>query len=112
VIGQSVGSDASPLSCFLFRPRKSREKRRKRSHINVSNTLVTRPSTPPAQAATVAFTPKIEYTLASIQRIAHSGSHAETGAVSDGGGITTLGVLRVLSKRWAAACQKGAFAVF
>ena len=61
---------------------------------------------------TFAFTPKIEYTLASVQRIAHSGSHAETGAVSDGGGITTLGVLRVLSKRWAAACQKGAFAVF
>ena len=29
-----------------------------------------------------------------------------------GCGITTLGVLRVLSKRWAAACQKGAFAVF
>ena len=25
VIGQSVGSDASPLSCFLFRPRKSRK---------------------------------------------------------------------------------------
>ena len=25
MIGQSVGSDASPLSCFLFRPRKSRK---------------------------------------------------------------------------------------
>ena len=44
MIGQSVGSDASPLSCFLFRPRKSREKRRKRSHTNVSNALVTRTS--------------------------------------------------------------------
>ena len=44
MIGQSVGSDASRLSCFLFRPRKSREKRRKRSHTNVSNTLVTRAS--------------------------------------------------------------------
>ena len=44
VIGQSVGSDASPLSCFLFRPRKSREKRRKRSHTNVSNASVTRTS--------------------------------------------------------------------
>ena len=31
--------------------------------------------------------------------------------VRGGDGITTLGVLRVLSKRWAAACQKGAFAV-
>ena len=49
--GQSVGSDASPLSCFLFRPRKSCEKRRKRSHTNVSNASVTRTSTPPAQTA-------------------------------------------------------------
>ena len=32
--------------------------------------------------------------------------------VRDMGGITTLGVLRVLSKRWTAACQKGSFAVF
>ena len=55
VIGQSVGSDASPLSCFLFRPRKGRERRRKCSHTNVSNTLVTRPSTPPAQTAYVCF---------------------------------------------------------
>ena len=55
VTGQSVGSDASPLSCFLFRPRKTREKRRKRSHTNVSNASVIRtsrisqtsPQTPP-----------------------------------------------------------------
>ena len=47
--------DASPLSCFLFRPRKSREKRRKRSHINASNASVTRTSTPPAQTAHVRF---------------------------------------------------------
>ena len=50
---QSVGSDASRLSCFLFRPRKSREKRRKRSHINASNASVTRTSTPPAQTVHV-----------------------------------------------------------
>ena len=61
---------------------------------------------------TFAFTSESGYTFGFAQRIAHSGLHAETGAVSDGGGITTLGVLRVLSKRWAAACQKGAFAVF
>ena len=36
--------DASPLSCFLFRPRKSREKCRKRRHTNVSNASVTRAS--------------------------------------------------------------------
>ena len=44
-----------PFSCFLFRPRKSREKRRKRSHTNVSNTLVTRPSTPPTQTPQRSF---------------------------------------------------------
>ena len=55
VTGRSVGSDASPLSCFLFRPRKSCEKRRKRSHTNVPNTLITRTSTPPAQTAHVRF---------------------------------------------------------
>nr|DAL67204.1 MAG TPA: hypothetical protein [Caudoviricetes sp.] len=49
--GRSVGSDASRLSCFLFRPRKSCEKRRKRSHINASNASVIRTSTPPAQTA-------------------------------------------------------------
>lgn len=44
-----------PFSCFLFRPRKSREKRRKRSHTNVSNASVIRFSTPSAQAAHVRF---------------------------------------------------------
>ena len=33
-----------PFSCFLFRPRKSRERRRKRSHTNASNASVTRTS--------------------------------------------------------------------
>ena len=51
-----------PFSCFLFRPRKSREKRRKRSHTNVSSTLSTRSSTPPAQTATFAFTSESGYT--------------------------------------------------
>ena len=32
--------------------------------------------------------------------------------VRDMGGITTLGVLCVLLKRWTAACQNGSFAVF
>ena len=43
--GRAVGAcDCGPLSCFLFRPRKSREKCRKRSHTNVSNASVTRAS--------------------------------------------------------------------
>ena len=32
--------------------------------------------------------------------------------VRGGGGITTLGALCVLLKRWTAACQKGSFAAF
>ena len=32
--------------------------------------------------------------------------------VQDEGGITTLVLLRVLLKRWTAACQKGSFAAF
>ena len=44
VTGQSVGSDASPLSCFLFRPRKRLEKHRKRSYTNASNASVIRTS--------------------------------------------------------------------
>ena len=44
------------FTCFLFLPRKSRERRRKRSHTNVSNASVIRFSTPPAQTATFAFT--------------------------------------------------------
>ena len=44
-----------PFSCFLFLPRKSRERRRKRSHTNVSNASVIRFSTPPAQTPHVRF---------------------------------------------------------
>ena len=47
--------DKPIADCFLFRPRKRLEKRRKRSHTNVSNTLVTRASIPPAQTAYVRF---------------------------------------------------------
>ena len=43
---------------------------------------------------TFAFTGESGYTLGFRRRIAHSGLHAETGGVSDGGGITTLGAFR------------------
>ena len=199
MIGQSVGSDANRLSCFLFRPRKSRERRRKRSHTNVSNTLVTRPSTPPAQTPQRSFRgtaagthlpsptgshtadhrakqgrfgrgvvslPSERFTRsqtspgrvserrtlpllglgrgcsqrtqrASGQRCAYARRCSEASRprwaawpffvsveitvftlcaqgfprVRDMGGITTLGVLCVLLKRWTAACQSGSFAV-
>ena len=47
---------------------------------------------------TFAFTDESEYTLGFAQRIAHSGLHAETGGVSDGGGITTLEAFRTFRK--------------
>ena len=37
------------------------------------------------------------YTLGSPRKIAHKGLHGETGAVSDGGGITTLGAFRTFT---------------
>ena len=46
---------------------------------------------------TFAFTGESGYTLAFANRIAHNGTHAETGAVSDGGGITTLGAFRTFT---------------
>ena len=80
--------DKPIADCFLFSSSKSREKRRKRSHINVSNTLVTRTSrvsqTPPQ-------TPHVRFsqTKAGVhtrlsEKIAHKGTHGETRGVSDG----------------------------
>ena len=56
---------------------------------------------------TFAFTPESGYTLGFAQRIAHSGLHAETGAVSDGGAITTLGAFHTFRKPCVARCQNG-----
>ena len=108
MIGQSVGSDASPLSRFLFRPRKSREKRRKRSHTNVSNASVTRTSTPPAQTPQRLFQGAAAGTHATpAPNRAHSGSHAETRAFRTWGGITTLGAFHTFRKPCVARCQNG-----
>ena len=51
---------------------------------------------------TFAFTGEIEYTLVFAQRIAHSGSHAETGGVLDGGAVTTLGLFHTFRKSYVA----------
>ena len=42
----------------------------------------------------------------------HTAAHRAKQGVSVGGGITTLGVLCVLSKRRTSACQSGSFVVF
>ena len=54
-----------------------------------------------------AFTGESGHTLGFAQRIAHKGLHAETGGVSDGGGITTLGAFHTFRKPCAARCQNG-----
>ena len=46
---------------------------------------------------TFAFTGESGYTLGFRRRIAHSGLHGETGGISDGGGITTLGSFRTFT---------------
>ena len=138
MIGQSVGSDASRLSCFLFRPRKSREKCRKRSHTNASNASViltsrvsqTPPQTPPpyfyqwvshikrvlAQSSTkrptFAFAGESGYTLGFRRKIAHKGSHGETGDVSDGGAIITLDTNRTFTNIPGPGVRTAYFAAF
>ena len=47
---------------------------------------------------TFAFTGESGYTLGFRRRIAHKGTRGETGGVSDGGGITTLGPFRTFRK--------------
>ena len=61
---------------------------------------------------TFALTPESEYTLGFAQRIAHKGSHGETGGISDGGGITTLGPFCVVRKPCVARGQKGVLCRF
>ena len=47
---------------------------------------------------TFAFTGESGYTLGSRRKIAHNGPHGETGGISDGGGITTLGAFHTVRK--------------
>ena len=61
----------------------------------------------PAKRPTFAFADESGYTLAFANRIAHSGLHAETGAVSDGGAITTLGAFHTFRKPCVARYQNG-----
>ena len=61
---------------------------------------------------TFAFTGESGYTLAFRRRIAHSGLHAETGGVSDGGGITTLGAFRTFTNIPGPGIRTASFAAF
>ena len=61
---------------------------------------------------TSAFTGESGYTLGFANRIAHSGLHGETGGVSDGGGITTLGAFRTFTNIPGPGIRTASFAAF
>ena len=61
---------------------------------------------------TFAFTGESGYTLGFQRRIAHSGSHAETGGVSDGGAITTLGAFHTFTNIPGPGIRTAYFAAF
>ena len=61
---------------------------------------------------TFAFTSESGYTLAFRRRIAHNGSHGETGGVSDGGAITTLGAFRTFTNIPGPGIRTANFAAF
>ena len=61
---------------------------------------------------TFAFTPESGYTLAFQRKIAHKGTHGETGGVSGGGAITTLGAFCTVRKPCAAGYQNGVLCRF
>ena len=61
---------------------------------------------------TFAFTSESGHTLGFRRRIAHSGLHAETGGVSDGGGITTLGAFRTFTNIPGPGIRTASFAAF
>ncbi len=66
----------------------------------------------PAKRPTFAFAGESGYTLGFRRKIAHKGSHGETGGVSDGGAITTLGAFHTFRKPCVARYQNGVLCRF
>jgi len=61
---------------------------------------------------TFAFTGESGYTLGFRRKIAHKGTHAETGGVLDGGGITALGAFRTFTNIPGPGVRTANFAAF
>ena len=104
--------DASPLSCFLFRPRKRLEKCRKRSHTNVSNTLVTRPSTPLVQTAYVCFHRRKRVHTRLSEKDRTQRLTRRNRGLPDGAAITTLGAVRTFTNIPGPGIRTAYFAAF
>ena len=66
----------------------------------------------PHKRPTFVFADESGYTLGFQRKIAHNGTHGETGGVSDGGAITTLGAFCAVRKPCAAGYQNGALCRF
>ena len=113
--GRAAGTcDCGPLSCAkierpspfekpsckvrFFVQNRSRKYRQKVTAITLFQTAFHRVFQLLSQMAHVCFRGrKRAYTLGFRSRIAHSGLRAETGGISDGGGITTLGAFRTFT---------------
>ena len=61
---------------------------------------------------TFAFTGESGYTLGFRRKIAHKGSHGETGGISDGGGFTTLGAFCTFTNIPGPGIRTASFAAF
>ena len=61
---------------------------------------------------TFALTPESGYTLGFANKIAHKGTHGETGGILGGGGITTLGPFCAVRKPCVAGYQNGVLCRF
>ena len=96
----------------LQRSLKRRYKHPSPTSINGYHTAKKLLSQSPAKRPTFAFTGESGYTLGFRRRIAHSGLHAETGGVSDGGAISTLGPFCVGRRPCAAGWQNGVLCRF
>ena len=102
-----------PFILLSFSFSEKPQKRRKRSHTNVSNTLVARPSTPPAQTPQRLFQKAAAGTHATpAPNRAHSGSQGETRGVLDGGAIITLGAFRTFTNLPGPGVRTAYFAAF
>ena len=104
--------DKPIADCFLFRPRKNRK--------SAGNAVI--PTYPTHcshglqylryKRPMFAFMRESGYTLAFANRIAHKGTHGETGDVSDGGAIITLDTNRTFTNIPGPGVRTAYFAAF